>query len=178
MWIIKYPRSLCTCTSPIPYMYCTVPQAQNGAGLTSLSSSHGYILDSSPPEGGIVYDGPRPSEGVLDLDYTTSLTTLSAHWSGFADPHCDISEYYWSVGTCSGCSNVQNYQSVGVATGKWQSSIHHYVPLTSSMFIFVLYHNICKPSRTYYVLSGVLILSGSFGDSTLSLYTTKIEGLF
>lgn len=92
---------------------------QNGAGLTAVSSSLGYTLDVSPPEGGTVYDGPQTqgSGEVFDLDYTASLTTLSAHWRGFSDPHTGISEYFWAIGSCTSCSNVQEFTSVGVATG-------------------------------------------------------------
>ena len=97
------------------------PQTQNGAGLAFLSSSLGYTLDSSPPEGGVVYDGPQP-EGVgeiEDRDYVSSLTMLSAHWRGFSDPHTGVLEYLWAIGTCAGCSNVQQFRNVGVANSKY-----------------------------------------------------------
>ena len=91
----------------------------NSVGLTSISSSLGYILDSSPPQGGIVYDGPQPSQGNFDLDYTSELTTLSAHWEGtFSDPHTGIVEYFWAIGSCPGCTELQAWNSVGIATGK------------------------------------------------------------
>ena len=66
-----------------------------------------------------MYDGPQTqgSGEVFDLDYTASLTTLSAHWRGFSDPHTGISEYFWAIGSCTSCSNVQEFTSVGVATG-------------------------------------------------------------
>lgn len=97
-------------------------QVMNGAGLTSVSSSLGYILESSPPQaqGGMVYDGPQPPQGGnFDLDYTSDSTSLSAHWGGaFSDPHTGISEYYWRIGSCLGCGDIQGWASVGIATGK------------------------------------------------------------
>ena len=71
-----------------------------------------------------MYDGPQieGSGEIFDLDHTTSLTTLSAHWRGFSDPHTGISEYFWSIGSCAGCSNVQGFTSVGVATGRSTST--------------------------------------------------------
>ena len=91
----------------------------NGAGLSSVSSSLGYILESSPPQGGIVYDGPQPQGANFDLDYTSDSTSLSAHWGGtFSDPHTGISEYYWRIGSCVGCGDIQSWASVGIATGK------------------------------------------------------------
>lgn len=90
----------------------------NSAGLTSLSSSLGYILDESPPLGGIVHDGPKPQQGNFDLDYTADSTTLSAHWGGtFIDPHSGISEYFWAIGSCAGCTDLQGWSSVGMTTG-------------------------------------------------------------
>ena len=66
-----------------------------------------------------MYDGPQPQEGNLDLDYTSDSTTLSAHWGGtFSDPHTGISEYYWAIGSCPGCTELQGWNSVGIATGK------------------------------------------------------------
>lgn len=97
-------------------------QVENGAGLSSLVVSPAYILDSSPPVRGVIYDGPQPNQGdvdVFDLDYTTSLTTLYAHWQGFSDPHSAVVEYFWAIGTCSLCSDVQTFTSIGSATGKY-----------------------------------------------------------
>lgn len=91
----------------------------NAAGLSSVSSSLGYVLDSSPPQGGMVYNGPQSQEENYDLDYTSDSTSLSAHWGEtFSDPHTGISEYYWRIGSCLGCDDVQSWASVGIATGK------------------------------------------------------------
>ena len=91
----------------------------NAAGLSSVSSSLGYILESSPPQGGTVYDGPQPEGGNFDVDYTSDSTSLSAHWGGtFSDPHSGIAEYFWTIGSCPGCSDLQGWTSVGIATGK------------------------------------------------------------
>ena len=91
----------------------------NKAGLLSVSSSLGYILESSPPLGGVVYDGLQPQRGNFDLDYTSDSTSISAHWGGtFSDPHTGIAEYYWRIGSCLGCSDIQGWVSIGIATGK------------------------------------------------------------
>ena len=65
-----------------------------------------------------MYDGPQTQEGNFDLDYTSDSTSLSAHWGGtFNDPHTGIAEYYWMIGNCPGCSDIQGWVSIGVATG-------------------------------------------------------------
>ena len=107
-------------------------QALNGAGLTSVATSIGYRLDTTPPNPGTVYDGPQPDSGdILDQDYTTTTTTLSAHWRGFSDPHTGVVEYYWAIGTCRGCSDIQTYQTIGVAVGKGINVISelHFTPI-------------------------------------------------
>ena len=76
--------------------------------------SPGYMLDSSQPLKGKVYDGPQPFQGVSDLDYTTSLSTLHGHWQGYRSGV----EYFWSIGTCCFCSDIQPLTTVGSATCK------------------------------------------------------------
>ena len=52
---------------------------------------------------GVVRDGMEAN----DVDFTTSLNTLSAHWCGFTDADSFI-EYSWSIGTCQGCGDVES----------------------------------------------------------------------
>ena len=89
-------------------------QATNGAGLTASVSSAGYLMDSSQPGTGTVYDGERE---MPELDYSSSMSSVSAWWRGFSDPHSGISEYRWAIGSSAGCTDVQGFQTVGTATG-------------------------------------------------------------
>ena len=52
-----------------------------------------------------------------DQDHTTFLSELSARWSEWSDPHTPIVEYYWSIVTMETGHIVQDFLSVGVATG-------------------------------------------------------------
>ena len=88
----------------------------NRAGLVGVASSLPYLLDSSPPEVGVVYDGATP---LSDEDYLTEEGVVRAHWRGFADPHSEIVEYWWAIGTCQACSDIQPLVSVGVRQGMW-----------------------------------------------------------
>lgn len=90
-------------------------QVRNAAGLVTTTSSLGYLLDSSPPDVGSVFDGPSSSHG--DVDYWTDSATLHSHWTGFSDPHSDIVEYLWAIGSCSSCVDVQPFVSVGLEQG-------------------------------------------------------------
>lgn len=89
-------------------------QVRNGAGLVGVVSSLGYTLDSSPPDVGMIFDGPPTADG--DVDYWTD-GVLAAHWRGFSDPHTGILEYWWAVGTCAVCTDVQAFLSVGLNQG-------------------------------------------------------------
>ena len=93
-------------------------QALNRAGLSTIASSRMIIFDSTPPCAGTVFDGPKPENGFLDLDYSSDFTRIQAHWEDFTDPHTDTTEYWWSIGTCPNCTNVMPFISVGLAKGK------------------------------------------------------------
>ena len=95
-------------------------QVWNGAGLSSIHYSLGHTHDSTPPSVGIVYDTlPDMSHDMShDQDHTSSLSEISARWSEWSDPHTPIVEYSWAIGTCSSCNDVQDFLSVGVATGE------------------------------------------------------------
>lgn len=80
-------------------------------------TSWAFLVETSSPVPGIVYDGP---EGNLytDLDYITSTETYAVHWTSFVDPHTTVKEYFISVGSCTECYDILPLQSVGLATGK------------------------------------------------------------
>ena len=86
------------------------PKVSNVLGLVGVYTSDlGYLYDSSPPVGeGVVYDGL----GDNDEDFTTSDSTISAHWLPYHDPHTTV-HYHWAIGTCPRCRDVQEFTSVG-----------------------------------------------------------------
>ncbi|KAJ8299760.1 hypothetical protein KUTeg_023820 [Tegillarca granosa] len=113
-------------------------KAINNAGLTSIASSWAYIVDTTPPIKGYVYDGNRSYSDVYkDIDYQSDTSAIYAHWEGFHDPHTQIKEYFVSVGSCPQCDNTVNYQSVGVKTNFYFTNIHlgnglkYYVTVTA-----------------------------------------------
>ncbi|KAI8519528.1 hypothetical protein Bbelb_027850, partial [Branchiostoma belcheri] len=93
------------------HTYFVTVKATNWAGLVTTASSYGFIVEASPPLPGFVHDG-----GQHDIDYQHDLSTISVTWGGFHEPHTDIAEYSWMVGTCSGCDDVMEEQHVGLLT--------------------------------------------------------------
>ncbi|MBI3184096.1 MAG: SBBP repeat-containing protein [Myxococcales bacterium] len=68
--------------------------------------------DLTAPDGGVVNDGVG-----ADIDQQSG-NTISANWSGFADPDTDagIAEYHWAIGTGCGLTDVRGFASVGNST--------------------------------------------------------------
>eukprot|EP00058_Branchiostoma_floridae_P000533 XP_002586021.1 hypothetical protein BRAFLDRAFT_110187 [Branchiostoma floridae] len=97
------------------HAYYVSVKAYNGAGLSVIAVSWPTVVESSPPEPGVVYDGV-PSAHHQDADFQTELDTLRARWEGFHDAHTAILGYDWSVGTCPGCDDVMEAEHVGLLT--------------------------------------------------------------
>ncbi|MBI2571446.1 MAG: hypothetical protein HYV63_30935 [Candidatus Schekmanbacteria bacterium] len=87
-------------------------RAIDGVGnVGSPKSSDGVTVDATSPAAGTVNDG----DGA-DIDYRTSLTTLSANWSGFAEGGSGIAAYEWAIGTSPGGTEVQAWTNVALLT--------------------------------------------------------------
>ena len=87
----------------------------------NAESARDFGLDSTAPTGGTVYDGV--SAGV-DSDYSTSsLSQLSANWSGFSSGASGLSEYEYSIGTTQGATDVLTWTSAGTATSVTATSL-------------------------------------------------------
>ncbi|KAI8509825.1 hypothetical protein Bbelb_122530 [Branchiostoma belcheri] len=93
------------------HTYFITVKVTNWAGLVTTASSYGFIVEASPPLPGFVHDG-----GQQDMDYQHDLSTITVTWGGFQEPHTDIAEYSWMIGTCSGCDDVMEEQHVGLMT--------------------------------------------------------------
>lgn len=91
--------------------YFVTVRATNGAGLTATRSSDGVVVDLTPPTAGQVHDGIGQ-----DIQFQTSITTISGDWSGFADAESQIARYEWAIGTSAGGSDLQGFVSTGTTT--------------------------------------------------------------
>ncbi|MEL1231586.1 MAG: lamin tail domain-containing protein, partial [Candidatus Neomarinimicrobiota bacterium] len=90
-------------------MYFGSVRGTDAAGNQSNTlTGNGLTIDASQPIGGMVIDGDS-----IDLDFTSSTTTLTASWSGFTDEGSGISEYHYAIGTEPGETQNVNWVSVG-----------------------------------------------------------------
>ncbi|XP_071784665.1 uncharacterized protein [Asterias amurensis] len=74
--------------------YYSNVRAINKAGLRTLRSSDGFVVDLRQPDAGLVFDGID----LHDLEYQNSSTVISASWHGFTDLESYIDHYEWCVG--------------------------------------------------------------------------------
>ena len=64
-------------------------EAENGAGLTVVKKTNGYILDETPPD--IIH-----FDGMADLSYQSDDSTLHFGWE-FADSESNLKEYRYII---------------------------------------------------------------------------------
>ncbi|WAR06111.1 hypothetical protein MAR_021480 [Mya arenaria] len=95
------------------HSYFVTVKAYNNAGLFSIDTSWAFVVDTTPPDSGLVYDGQYDGTNT-DIDYMTSSNTVQAYWTHFIDAHTPVHEYFVSVGTCKECDDVLREQSVGI----------------------------------------------------------------
>jgi hypothetical protein len=84
--------------------------AVDHAGNTVVQSSDGVLVDSTPPDIGIVRDGPGSSDA-----HNQPLGPLAASWSDFIDEGRGVAKYEWAVGSSPCATDVQSYTDVGMA---------------------------------------------------------------
>ena len=90
--------------------YYVSVRATNGAGLSTVGTSDGVTIDTTPFVVHYVNDGPGS-----DVDIQLSSSTISANWS-IEDPAAGIVGYEWAIGTAAGAENLQPFTSVGSET--------------------------------------------------------------
>ncbi|WAR04731.1 hypothetical protein MAR_020100, partial [Mya arenaria] len=95
------------------HSYFITVKAYNNAGLFSTDTSWAFVVDTTPPDSGLVYDGPNDGT-YTDIDYMASTNIVQAYWTHFIDAHTPVREYFVSVGTCKECDDVLTEQSVGI----------------------------------------------------------------
>ena len=91
--------------------YITI-QATNGAGVRTSLSSDGVVVDTSPPDPGVVIDGY-----FRDVDYVSGDQDLTARWFDFKDMETGIKYYEIAVCDSRNLANCpQPYVGVNLAT--------------------------------------------------------------
>ncbi|XP_033637440.1 uncharacterized protein LOC117298344 isoform X1 [Asterias rubens] len=110
------------------HRYYSNVRATNKAGLRTLRSSDGFVVDLRKPDAGLVFDGID----LHDVEYQNSSTLISASWHGFTDLESYIDHYEWCVGRTpdSTDDNVLQCTDVGM---QLSASTTLEVPLTGGI---------------------------------------------
>ncbi|MFC1567177.1 C1 family peptidase, partial [bacterium] len=131
------------------------PKAINDYALTYLS----LLFDTSPPESEVVV-----RDGLAgDIDYVSSLTTLSANWDEAIDNLSGITKYWYAVGLSSFTTEVVNWTDNGLSTSVTVDSLN----LTENE----KYYFLVKVEDGKGLLSGVYASNGQLVDTIAPLAT-------
>ncbi|XP_071798435.1 uncharacterized protein [Asterias amurensis] len=110
------------------YRYYSNVRAINKAGLRTLRSSDGFVVDLRQPDAGMVFDGI----GLHDVEYQNSSTLISASWHGFTDLESYIDHYEWCVGRTPDSTDDSVLQCIDVGMQLFASTTL-LVPLTGGI---------------------------------------------
>ncbi|XP_046570853.1 uncharacterized protein LOC124279103 [Haliotis rubra] len=120
----------------MPY-YVTVT-ACNMAGLCTMATSDGVILDVTAPRTGNIIDGTRDE----DVQYQASRTFLRCKWRGFQDPESGLDHYEWRVGTTPGGGEILEPTNAGLEEAIFQTLPRdNQLPLGQTLYTTVRAYN-------------------------------------
>ena len=74
--------------------------------LSVIGSGDGFLIDYTPPETGLVFDGLDD-----DIIFSGSDSTVNAHWSSFNDSFSGIGYYEYTIGNTVQGSEVLDWTS-------------------------------------------------------------------
>ncbi|KAK3735001.1 hypothetical protein QZH41_001674 [Actinostola sp. cb2023] len=105
------------------------------SGMSTTSKSEPFIIDTTSPDVGTVYDGlgSNPETNCssnetfgedsqcstrnfqdTDIDYTNNTSEVHARWIDFADNESDIAEYFWCIGSKPMLDDIRQCESNGL----------------------------------------------------------------
>lgn len=123
--------------------YFATVRAMSKSGYSTIATSNGVRVDSTPPVRGKVRDG----QTTTDIDYQADGTFIYANWDDFRDDESDVTKYTWCAGTGVGvCDVVQEHNVVDRTSIKQQ--VEQELPEGIKIFITVTAFNNAGTSTT------------------------------
>ncbi|KAK7473968.1 hypothetical protein BaRGS_00034797 [Batillaria attramentaria] len=96
------------------HTYVALLKVTNGAGLVTLAQSEPFIVDSSPPDPGAVFNSaPNTSD---HKSYSTEVGVYRVYWTGFTDPHSGLDYYRVGLGSQPSQTDIEPFVYVGLLT--------------------------------------------------------------
>ena len=143
--------------------------------LSSISSQDVNVDWSVPTNITYVYDGIE-----ADIQTTASTISLSANWAGSSDPHSDLTEYYYAIGTSTGATDIVNWTSNSLNT----SITHNGLSLTvgQTYYFSVRATDGAGLTTTQFNSDGQLVdlstaVSSSVAEKQLLVFPNPADGL-
>ncbi|KAK7493717.1 hypothetical protein BaRGS_00015046, partial [Batillaria attramentaria] len=96
------------------HSYVALLKLTNKAGMSTLVQSEPFIIDSTPPGPGTVWNSA--SNSTDHRAYSTEVGVYRVHWSGFNDPHSGLHYYRVGLGSQPGQTDVHPLTYVGLQT--------------------------------------------------------------
>ncbi len=93
--------------------YSLVIKAINFAEMEVIAISNPFVIDKTPPESGMVFDG---DEYFKDKVYQSSSEEMSVGWKGFQDKESGITRYEVCIGSKPGLCDVYGLKNYGLTT--------------------------------------------------------------
>ncbi|XP_067658325.1 uncharacterized protein [Haliotis asinina] len=159
-------------TEPIPY-YLTV-KAVLGSGLSAVSSSDGFSIDTTPPDFDHdlmlymdVYQG-----NFTPSSFQGSNDTIKAVWK-CSDNESEIVNYEWAIGRIPGSDELQTFTSTGEYPGGENAGFAGILRHNITYYVTVRCTNGGGLSTTYKDKKGVTVL---LEDPVVDDVNTTIDG--
>ena len=135
-WGITTKLTLGSIFIPGPqHLYTAELLESTRADMSTASYSEPFIIDTTPPTPGTVYDGIGSDQNTncsqnetfgedsqcssrnfadTDIDYTNNTAEIHARWIDFLDNQSDIIEYFWCVGSRPMRDDIRECESTGL----------------------------------------------------------------
>ena len=105
--------SICVEEPPVTEgeLYTVVITATNEAGLSSISKSAHFVVDTTEPDVGEV-----SASNPLEEEYNFISSSITADWKRFSDKESGIANYFICIGKEPGLCDIEESVSVGKAS--------------------------------------------------------------
>ncbi|XP_041351011.1 uncharacterized protein LOC121369994 [Gigantopelta aegis] len=144
----------------------------NHANLTTMMDFQ-ITIDSSPPLGGIVHDGPT---GESERDYQISKT-LFANWEGFFDKESGVAFYQYLFGTsCKVISAFSSDLTKTQATETYSTQAEWDAPSDEKYYVTVVAYNPAMAPSHPVCSDGVVVDSSPPQVTEVAILDSRIVG--
>ncbi|KAK7092487.1 uncharacterized protein [Littorina saxatilis] len=94
------------------HSYVLLLKATNRAGLSSMTSSQPFVIDSSPPGPGVVRNSGTNTS--VQSSYSREVGMYPVSWTGFDDPHSGLAYFRVGLGSAAKGVDINPYVYVGL----------------------------------------------------------------